>query len=315
LIQAEHLTKRYGQHIAINDLNFSIEKGEVLGFLGPNGAGKSTAMNIITGYISASEGRVLVEGQDILEFPLEVKKKIGYLPENPPLYPDMIVTDFLRFSGELKHLTKSEMGDNIDRVLNLVKLEEVKGRMIRNLSKGFQQRVGLAQALIGNPQLLILDEPTVGLDPEQMIDIRNLIKTLGQDHTIVLSSHILPEVSAVCDRVLIINRGEIVAVDTPDNLSKRLLGRNRLTVRVAGEEKEIASAFDGLPKLKKISIDTSSEKGTFDVTVEAEKDADIRRDIFKALAGANLPILLMRPMDLTLEDIFLQLTTSEKGGE
>ena len=315
MIQAEHLTKRYGQHIAINDLNFTIEKGETLGFLGPNGAGKSTTMNIITGYISASEGRVLVEGQDILEFPLEVKKKIGYLPENPPLYPDMIVTDFLRFSGEIKHLKKSEMGDSIDRVLHLVKLEEVKGRMIRNLSKGFQQRVGLAQAMIGNPQLLILDEPTVGLDPEQMIDIRNLIKALGKDHTIVLSSHILPEVSAVCDRVLIVNRGEIAAVDTPENLSKRLLGRNRLIVRVAGEEQEIASAFGGLSNLVNVSIDPSAENGTFDVTVEAEKDTDIRRDIFKVLAKKDLPILMMRPMDLTLEDIFLHLTTSEKGGE
>jgi ABC-2 type transport system ATP-binding protein len=316
LIQAENLTKRYGQHIAIDKLNFTIKDGEILGFLGPNGAGKTTAMNIITGYLSASEGSVRVADMDVLEYPLEVKKKIGYLPEQPPLYVDMTVNEFLNFAGEIKQLSKNEIKQGMERIYDLAKIGDVQHRLIKNLSKGYKQRVGLSQALLGNPEVLILDEPTVGLDPKQIIEIRNLIKDLRQDHTIVLSSHILPEVSAVCERVLIINRGVIVASDSPSNLSNRLLGANRLSVRALGEEKKIRDAVEQIDGIEKVELEQSKDEDkAFDLVIVAEKDKDIRQDIFFALSKAKCPILIMRPMDLTLEDIFLHLTTSEKEVE
>lgn len=316
MIQAENLTKRYGQHIAIDKLNFTIKDGEILGFLGPNGAGKTTAMNIITGYLSASEGSVRVADMDVLEYPLEVKKKIGYLPEQPPLYVDMTVNEFLNFAGEIKQLSKNEIKQGMERIYDLAKIGDVQHRLIKNLSKGYKQRVGLSQALLGNPEVLILDEPTVGLDPKQIIEIRNLIKDLRQDHTIVLSSHILPEVSAVCERVLIINRGVIVASDSPSNLSNRLLGANRLSVRALGEEKKIRDAVEQIDGIEKVELEQSKDEDkAFDLVIVAEKDKDIRQDIFFALSKAKCPILIMRPMDLTLEDIFLHLTTSEKEVE
>lgn len=315
LIQAENLTKRYGRHVAIDKLNFSIEKGEVLGFLGPNGAGKSTAMNIITGYLSATEGSVSVDGYDILEHPIEVKRKIGYLPEQPPLYLDMTVSEFLQFVGEIKGLGRDTLKKNLENIYGLVKIDEVKNRLINNLSKGYKQRVGLAQSLLGNPEILILDEPTVGLDPMQIIEIRNLIKDLSKEHTIVLSSHILPEVSAVCERVLIINNGVIVASDTPENLSKRLLGANRLSVRVRGTESTIRKAVADIPGIDNIEVQKSHNEEAFDIVVVAEQDRDIREEIFFALSKAECPILVMRPMDLTLEDIFLHLTTREQEVE
>jgi len=312
LIQAEHLTKRYGQHLAIDDLTFTIEKGEVLGFLGPNGAGKTTAMNIITGYLSATNGSVSVDGMDVLEHPKEVKKKIGYLPEQPPLYTDMKVMEYLKFVGAIKKVPKNEFNEGIDKILDLIQIADVSHRLINNLSKGYRQRVGLAQALIGNPELLILDEPTVGLDPKQIIEIRNLITSLRKEHTIVLSSHILPEVSAVCDRVLIINDGKIVASDTPDNLSKGLLGANRLTLRISGTKEAIEGALKDIPAIQDIEFGEGIEKDAEDLIVSIQKDMDARREIFNALSKANLPILLMRPVDVTLEDIFLTLTTKKK---
>ena len=311
MIRAENLTKRYGQHVAIDRLNFTIEKGEVLGFLGPNGAGKSTTMNIITGYLSATDGRVLVDDLDVLEHPSEVKKKIGYLPELPPLYVDMTVSDFLQFVAELKRVDKSNVKKDIDRILEVVQIVDVKGRLIKNLSKGYKQRVGLAQALIGNPEILILDEPTIGLDPKQIIEIRNLIKTLREDHTIVLSSHILPEVSAVCERVLIINKGQIVASDTVENLSKGLTGGNKLSLRVLGPAQKIETALKKVSGVASVSAIASPEEGAIDLVVEAAKGEDIRKEVFEALSKGNLPMLLMRPVDLTLEDIFLQVTRSE----
>ncbi len=312
MIQAEHLTKRYGQHLAIDDLTFTIEKGEVLGFLGPNGAGKTTAMNIITGYLSATNGSVSVDGMDVLEHPKEVKKKIGYLPEQPPLYTDMKVMEYLKFVGAIKKVPKNEFNEGIDKILDLIQIADVSHRLINNLSKGYRQRVGLAQALIGNPELLILDEPTVGLDPKQIIEIRNLITSLRKEHTIVLSSHILPEVSAVCDRVLIINDGKIVASDTPDNLSKGLLGANRLTLRISGTKEAIEGALKDIPAIQDIEFGEGIEKDAEDLIVSIQKDMDARREIFNALSKANLPILLMRPVDVTLEDIFLTLTTKKK---
>ena len=312
MIKAQNLTKRYGQHIAIDSLNFTIERGEIVGFLGPNGAGKSTTMNILTGYLSATEGSISVDGMDVLEHPEEVKRKIGYMPESPPLYLDMTVTDFLHFVGEIKRVPKAGRKEALDRILELVGITDVQKRLIKNLSKGYKQRVGLAQALIGNPEVLILDEPTVGLDPRQIIEIRNLIKSLGKEHTIVLSSHILPEVSAVCERVLIINRGVIVANGTPENLARGLAGKNRITIRVAGGGKAVENALKQIDGLIEMDIQRSSEEEAVDVLLEAKAERDIRRDVFHVLSKADLPILQMRPMDMTLEDIFLRLITSEK---
>jgi gliding motility-associated transport system ATP-binding protein len=315
LIRAENLTRRYGKHLALDSVNFSIDKGEILGFLGPNGAGKSTAMNIITGYLSASEGDVWVNGMNVLEHPEEVKRDIGYLPEHPPLYTDMTVTEYLNFVGELKGVGRRQFTADLEKILDLIKIGDVRERLIANLSKGYKQRVGLAQALIGNPALLILDEPTVGLDPKQIIEIRNLIKSLGKEHTIVLSSHILPEVSAVCERVLIMNKGQIVASDSPEKLSLRLTGTGRLSLRLAGPEAETGRVFDGIEGIRELSRQGSSEEGSSDYLVEAEKDHDLRRAIFAACAAADIPILMMRPVDMSLEDIFLHLTTDEQMTE
>jgi ABC-2 type transport system ATP-binding protein len=306
------MTKRYGQHLAVDHLNFHIDKGEILGFLGPNGAGKTTAMNIITGYLSATEGTVTVDGMDVLEHPEEIKRKIGFLPEAPPLYMDMTVTAYLKFVGEIKKVPKDELSGDLDRIMDLVKITDVKNRLIKNLSKGYKQRVGLAQALVGNPELLILDEPTVGLDPVQIIEIRNLIKSLSEDHTIILSSHILPEVSAVCERVLILNKGRIVASDSPEHLAQRLAGTSRLSLRISGSQEKVESTLKSIPGIKKMDIRKSVEEGNVEATVEAQKDTDIRKDVFNAMAKADCPILLMRPMDMSLEDIFLHLTTQEQ---
>lgn len=314
MIRAENLTKRYGKHLALDAINFEIAKGEILGFLGPNGAGKSTAMNIITGYLSASEGEVWVDGLNVLEEPEAVKHRIGYLPEQPPLYLDMTVNEYLAFVAQLKQVDKKAFAQDSEKIMDLVKIGDVRGRLIKNLSKGYKQRVGLAQALIGNPALLILDEPTVGLDPKQIIEIRNLIKSLGEEHTIVLSSHILPEVSAVCQRVLIINRGEIVASDSPDNLGRGLSGSGRLSLRIAGDAAAAEKAL-ALPGVREVSLQGSHEEGTIDLLVEAERDADIRKAVFSSCAAADLPILMMRPLDMSLEDIFLHLTTDESTAE
>lgn len=312
MIEVQNLTKRYGQHIAVDNVNFSVKKGEILGFLGPNGAGKSTTMNIITGYISATEGSVKVDGFDILEQPEEVKKRIGYLPEFPPLYVDMTVQEYLDFVYEIKKADKSRKEKDMGRIMDLVKITDVSKRLIKNLSKGYKQRVGLAQALIGNPPVLVLDEPTVGLDPKQIIEIRNLIKRLGKEHTIILSSHILPEVSAVCERVVIINKGKIVASDTPDNLSRGLTGTSRMSIRVGAPEKQVLKVIRDVPGIKYVESQGTRESDTVDILVEGEKDIDFRRPLFFALSRSEYPILQMKSMDLTLEDIFLQVTTQEK---
>ena len=311
MIEVEKLTKRYGQHVAVDDLDFSVKRGEILGFLGPNGAGKSTTMNIITGYISATGGTVRVDGHDVLEEPEEVKRRLGYLPEAPPLYLDMTVTEYLDFVAAIKRVDAKEKRRSMEKIMDLVKIDDVSGRLIKNLSKGYRQRVGLAQALIGNPPVLILDEPTIGLDPKQIIEIRNLIKDLGQEHTIILSSHILPEVTAVCERVIIIHRGKIVAGDTIENLSRSLRGSHRLAVRVAGVEAEVLGKLRSLAQVKQADALGSREPETVDFYVESEGDADVRRPVFEAMSESGFPILMMRSVDLTLEDIFLQLTTDE----
>jgi ABC-2 type transport system ATP-binding protein len=313
VIEVSGLVRRYGPHVAVDHANFKIEKGEIVGFLGPNGAGKSTTMNILTGYLSANEGIVRIDGQDILEYSMEIKKKIGYLPENPPLYQDMTVREFLSFAAEIKGIPPKEKKERMNRIMETVGVTDVSKRLIKNLSKGYKQRVGLAQALIGDPQALILDEPTAGLDPKQILEMRDLIVELGKDHTVILSSHILPEVSAVCRRVLIINQGKIVADGSPETLARRILGGNRILLRLEAAEKAVQMTLGKVSYIRKLEFRGSQEAGTVDVVAEAAEDADIRRELFRALAAAGIPILMMRSLDMSLEDIFLNLTTREDG--
>jgi ABC-2 type transport system ATP-binding protein len=297
----------------VDHASFKIEKGEIVGFLGPNGAGKSTTMNILTGYLSSTTGTVTVDGMDILEYPTEIKKKIGYLPENPPLYPDMTVREYLSFAGEIRKIPPKEKKAKMAKVMDTVGITDVSKRLIKNLSKGYKQRVGLAQAMIGDPEVLIMDEPTAGLDPKQILEIRDLITELGKDHTIILSSHILPEVSAVCKRVLIMNRGKIVADDTPENLAKRLLGGSHILLRLDGAEPAVRKALESVPAVRKLEFRKSQEEGTCEVIAEASEETDIRRDLFRTLSAVSIPILMMRSLDMSLEEIFLNLTTREEA--
>jgi ABC-2 type transport system ATP-binding protein len=312
VIQVENVSKHYGARKAVDRLTFTVNQGEILGFLGPNGAGKSTTMNIITGYLSATEGSVKVDGHDILEEPHEVKKRIGYMPELPPLYPDMTVREYLSFAAEIKGVARPARPKAVDQAMEKLQLTDVRGRLVKNLSKGYKQRVGVAQALVANPPVLILDEPTIGLDPQQIIETRTLIRSLGHEHTVILSSHILPEIAAVCDRVLIINRGRIVASDTTANLSRGLSGESRLAIRAAGPERDVLAALRAVANVRKVESLGSRESGTIDASVEAPPSHDIRRGVFEAMAKAGYPILSMRSQDLTLEEIFLNLITRER---
>ena len=311
MIEVTDLVRRYGPHVAVDHASFKIEKGEIVGFLGPNGAGKSTTMNILTGYLSSSEGTVKVDGQDILEFPTEIKRKIGYLPENPPLYQDMTVSEFLSFGGEIKGIPAKERKGKMNRIMETVGIDDVSGRLIKNLSKGYKQRVGLAQAMIGDPEVLILDEPTARLDPKQILEIRDLIIELGRDHTIILSSHILPEVSAVCKRVLIINQGRIIADDKPENLARRILGGSHIHLRLDASEEAVSKALGRIGSIQEFKFRESQEQGTVEVIAESAEEIDIRRDLFRTMAASDIPILMMRPLDLSLEEIFLSLTTRD----
>ncbi|OPJ58990.1 ABC transporter ATP-binding protein [Clostridium oryzae] len=313
MIQIKNLTKKYGNHVALDDLNFTIDKGEIIGFLGPNGAGKSTAMNIITGYISATEGTVLIDDIDILEKPEAVKKKIGYLPEIPPLYSEMTVYEYLKFVCQLKRVKRDSIDPSLERIMSIVKVGHVRNRLIKNLSKGYKQRVGLAQALIGDPEVLILDEPTVGLDPKEIIEIRNLIKNVGKDKTVILSSHILSEISAVCDKVLIINKGKAVISGTPEQLSKKLSFSNKMLVRVKASKQSAIETIKAIEDVKIVKEYGVFEPNTVDLTIEAKEDADIREKVFNVLSEKSYPILMMKNMDMSLEDIFLQVTAGEKG--
>ena len=308
MIEVRNLVKKYGNHVAVNHLNFTVEKGKIYGFLGPNGAGKSTTMNMITGYIASTEGEVLIDGHNILEEPEVAKKKIGYLPEIPPLYQDMTVQEYLNFATELKMLPKEKRKANIEEVMSTTKTIEVKNRLIKNLSKGYKQRVGLAQALLGYPEIIILDEPTVGLDPKQIIEIRDLIKSLGQKHTVILSSHILSEVSAVCDHVLIIDKGKLVASDTPENLGKLMSGANSLELTVKGQESEIRKALDMVENIEDVIYHDSLIQNACDFTIKLSGDQDMRENIFFALAEVKFPILKMQSSNMSLEEVFLKLT-------
>ncbi|MFT3950500.1 MAG: ATP-binding cassette domain-containing protein [Oscillospiraceae bacterium] len=318
MIEVVNLSKHFGDIKAVDDISFKANDGEILGFLGPNGAGKSTTMNILTGFISSSEGKALIDGIDILEEPQKAKARIGYLPEQPPLYMDMTVKEYLCFIYDLKKC-KMPRNTHLMDICKLVKIDHVYKRLIRNLSKGYKQRVGLAQALVGNPNVLILDEPTVGLDPNQVIEIRSLIKKLGKNHTVVFSSHILSEVQAVCDRIVVINQGKIVADDTESNLSKSLSLDHRIIVKIEGDKNAVYAALDDIPGVEKVTVGIEREPGVYEYRIEAEDERDIRRDIFTAASTNGWMILEMRSMELSLEDIFLKLTVGEniklkKGG-
>ncbi len=312
MIEVENLTKMYGDKLAVDNISFKIKKGSIVGFLGKNGAGKSTTMNMITGYISATSGTARINGYDILKNPREVKKCIGYLPEKPPIYQEMTVNEYLKFVCAIKDVKASAISGHIDEIAQLVKLNEVMDRRIGNLSKGYQQRVGMAQALVGNPEVLILDEPTVGLDPKQIIEIRRMIRALGKKHTIILSSHILPEVADTCEQVIIINDGKIVAQDTLANLQDGIQESANMIVRIAGSESAATKVIRSLSGVKFVEGLGVKEKDTVDILIESAKGVDIRRAMFNAMAKANMPILMIKYVDVTLEDIFLKLTGTER---
>lgn len=316
MIEITHLTKKYGDHIAVDDLTFQVEKGQIYGFLGPNGAGKSTTMNMITGYIGATDGTIKINGFDIFEEPEYAKKCVGYLPEQPPLYMDMTPFEYLKFVAQLKKIPKENRTEMIEEIMDRAKIFEVRNRLIKHLSKGYRQRVGIAQALLGYPQLIILDEPTVGLDPKQIIEIRDLIKEIGRKHTVILSSHILSEVSAICDYVLIINKGKLVASDTPENLTKHLKKTTTVTMTILGQKDVIQTVLQEQQQLQEFKITPSStEAGAFDVELQSQAEVDLRSTLFTAFANVQCPILQMQTDTMTLEDAFLELTGIQETDE
>lgn len=312
MIEVKNLTKKYGNHLAVDHLSFQIDKGKVYGFLGPNGAGKSTTMNMMTGYLGPTDGEVIVNGHDIIKEPEAARKCIGYLPELPPLYTDMTVKEYLIFAAELKQIPRIQREEQISRVVKLVKLQEVEERLIKNLSKGYRQRVGLAQAVLGFPEIIILDEPTVGLDPKQIIEIRELIRSLAKEHTVILSSHILAEVREVCDYVMIISKGKLVASDTPDNLERLMAGTESLELLVKGAEEEVREIVRSLVQVASFEVKKEAELSR--VRIEVEGGNDIREQVFYAFADAQCPILMMQNKKVSLEDIFLELTQGDKEG-
>lgn len=313
MIEVKNLTKCYGNKKAVNNISFKAEDGQILGFLGPNGAGKSTTMNILTGYLSSTQGQAFINGIDILESPIEAKKLIGYLPEQPPLYFDMTVDEYLDFVYNLKGC-KLPKKSHLNEICEIVKITDVRKRLIKNLSKGYKQRVGFAQALVGNPKVLVLDEPTVGLDPKQIIEIRTLIKRLGKTHTVILSSHILPEVQAVCDRIVVINKGRIVADDNAESLAKNLSADHKLVIHAEGSDSEIKKLLETIPQVQRVFVNRKVEENVNEYYLEAKEGYDVRREVFKKLAGRNYPILMMRSNELTLEEVFLKLTTGDVYG-
>lgn len=312
MIEVKNITKKYGAQKALDDVSFSVNDGEILGFLGPNGAGKSTAMNIITGYISATSGKVLVDGCDVLEQPMKAKKNMGYLPEIPPLYEDMTVKEYLYFIYDLKKCKLPKISHMKD-ICSLIGLGDVYGRLIKNLSKGYRQRVGFAQALVGDPKILILDEPTVGLDPKQIVEIRDLIKKLGKRHTVILSSHILPEVQAVCDRIVVINRGRIVADDTEKNILAGFDDEKNIYLTAQGDKQSVLESLEGISGAQKVSC-KKAKGGELEIVIKSAKDSDIRRQVFDSAAKGGWAILEMRTSKPTLEEIFIRLTEQKEVG-
>jgi ABC-2 type transport system ATP-binding protein len=310
VIEVQHLTKRYGPVTAVDDISFRVERGEILGFLGPNGAGKTTTMRILTGYMPATEGKAIVAGFDVFDQPVEAKRRTGYLPETPPLYPDMSVLEYLQFVAKVKGVAGSERRERIQTVMRRTRIDDMANRLCAKLSKGYKQRVGLAQALIHNPDVLILDEPTAGLDPKQIIETRQLIKELAGDHTIVLSTHILPEVSQTCQRVVIINKGRVVAVDTPDNLTARLRGSETMYVQVDSMGSDALPTLLRVPGVTRV-VEAERRDGAAGYEVESEQGRDVRRDLARAIVTSGWGLLELRPLRVSLEDVFLSLTTEE----
>ena len=314
MIEVKNLVKKYGNHTAVDHLNFTIEEGHVYGFLGPNGAGKSTTMNIMTGYLGATEGEVLINGHDILKEPEEAKKQIGYLPELPPLYMEMTVREYLEFVAELKGIAKNKREDSINEVEKMVKIWEVENRLIRNLSKGYRQRVGLAQAVLGFPEIIILDEPSVGLDPKQIIEIRELIRQLAKKHTVILSSHILAEVREVCDYILIISKGKLVASDTPENLERNLGDSDLIEIETKASPDEVRRILETVDGIRSIST-KQLENGITWAQIQEKKNTDIREKVFQAFAQNHQPLLKLNPLQVSLEDVFMELTQSDRATE
>jgi ABC-2 type transport system ATP-binding protein len=313
LIEVDHLTKSYGKNLAVNDISFTVEKGEILGFLGPNGAGKTTTMRILTGYLPATSGSARIAGFDVFEKSMEVRRRIGYLPETPPLYPDMNVHAYLEFVARIKGVASSEIANRVNRAMEMATLLDRRNELIKRLSRGFKQRVGIAQAIVHNPDVVILDEPTVGLDPKQIIEVRKLIKGLAGEHTIILSTHILPEASQTCDRVVIINRGRIAAVDTPENLTTQLKGSERVLMEARGEEEALREAIDQVEGVTKVDIEAIENSDHLKAIVESEPGIDLRGKLAAAVIGRGLELFELRAVSLSLEDIFLQLTTEEQS--
>lgn len=312
MIEVNNLVKRYGDHTAVDHLSFKIEKGKIYGFLGPNGAGKSTTMNMITGYIASTEGTVKINGHDILEEPEAAKKCIGYLPEQPPLYFDMTVLEYMKFVADLKKIPKNKKASMIEEVMEMVKISDMRNRLIKNLSKGYRQRVGLAEAIMGYPQVIILDEPTVGLDPKQIIEIRELIKNLKKKHTVILSSHILSEVSAVCDYVLIISHGKLVASDTPDNLGKLAEGSHTLEMLLKGDRSNIEQGLKEVEGINEVTLTYIDKQNLWSAKVTTEESNDVREKVFYKMAEINCPIYEMQSKKVSLEEIFLELTATDQ---
>lgn len=317
MIKISHLVKNYGSFCAVDDISFEVERGEVVGFLGPNGAGKSTTMNILTGYLSSTSGSVSIGGVDILDDPLNAKRLIGYLPEQPPLYPDMTVDEYLSFAYDLKGCTLNKE-KHINEVCAVVKIGEVRKRLIKNLSKGYRQRVGIAQALIGNPPVVIFDEPTIGLDPKQIIEIRNLIRTLGKEHTVILSTHILQEVQAVCDRIVIINKGKIVADELTENISRAVENNRRFNIKIAGPQRDVLATLRNLPGVTYAEVLAARDGDAYTYMVESEVGVDIRKKLFWTMAEKKWPIIGLEALGMSIEDIFIAVvdkTGTHKPGE
>jgi ABC-2 type transport system ATP-binding protein len=313
LIEVDHLTKSFGNVRAVDDISFSVGSGEILGFLGPNGAGKTTTMRILTGYLPATEGSARIGGFDVFEESLEVRRRIGYLPEVPPLYPDMEVQGYLEFVARIKGVSSSDLSRRVDDAMQLSNITDKRYELIKHLSRGYRQRVGLAQAIVHNPDVVILDEPTVGLDPKQIIEVRKLIKGLAGDHTIILSTHILPEVSMTCDRVVIINKGKIAAVDTPENLTTQLKGAERVHLEVKADPERLRSSLEQVQGVSHVEVAQVEESELVSVTVESEPGTDLRSSIAAAVVSGGFDLYELRAVSLSLEDIFLQLTTEEQA--
>ena len=307
MIEVKHVTKKYGKAVAVEDISFSIKEGEIVGLLGPNGAGKSTTMNMLTGFIEQTEGEIIIDGYDMLKKPKKAKKEIGYMPEGVPLYTDLTVREFVQYMAEIKQVDKKNRKEKVSQIIEQTGLKEVEKKLIKNLSRGYKQRVSMAGALVGTPKILILDEPTVGLDPKQITEIRNLIKELGKTHTVILSSHILSEVSQICNKVIIINKGKIVAIDTPENLENKVSNNNCVYVTVEDPENKVNNMKDKIKDIQKLELITENEDGTKQYMIEGQGDIDLRKTIFSEFAKENITIFELKKADSTLEDAFMKL--------